>query len=276
MEPSPIFQNSPAESDSAPALIADPGQVILPPTAGQNVEPVATAQTDRPINVGGSVLPEGQAVLPQVIPAGGAISKPPRGGFFKKLLVIALAAILLLAGGSAAAYFGYYVPNKPENIWSKALTNTGKGYDKLTQYTTSQFGSQSKGVKLDGTFKSTGSIAADGSFSGVSDGDNGEFTASLSATGLKVNLDAREIKSAAGSPDFYFKLDGLQGIGTLFGGAASQYEKTLNGINGSWYFVDHTFFDQYAKGTNTSLQISQNDVRSVLSAVGSAGKQILF
>lgn len=194
----------------------------------------------------------------------------------KRSLLIFILAPLLLLGGSAAAYFGYVVPNKPANVWAKALSNTGKGYDKLSQYAQSQFGGTSKGVAIKGTYKISGAVAADGSFEGSSDGDNGEFTASLSASGVKVNLDTRVIKSATNSPDIYFKVDGIQGIGTLFGGAGSQYEKALNGINGNWYFIDHTLFDQYAKSANTSLQISQSDVKSVLNAIGDASKQNVF
>jgi type II secretory pathway pseudopilin PulG len=194
----------------------------------------------------------------------------------KKLVVLIAGLVLLLGGGSAAAYFGYYIPNKPENIWSTALERTGKGYDKLTQYATSK--KNIKGLSAKGTFKISGSVAADGSFDGLSDGKNGKLTGSFSAVGLKVNYDVRAINSSGNTPDIYFKIDGLQDIGSLIGsyGASPEVSKALNGLNGQWYFVDHTLFDQFAKGSNSGLQFSSADVDAVLKAVGDSSKQYLF
>jgi hypothetical protein len=302
MDPLP---NPPAEPEPAPQIVEPPhtpGQVIGPnattgdglitpqmqPTAPDSQDPVVgpTLPEQNELSVSGEANERPMAV---VFPGQGTNSvingqiigqndagKSPLKRMGRRSMLIMLLVPLLLLGGSAAAYFGYVLPNKPANIWAKALINTGKGYDKLASYSESQLSGKTKGVTIKGSYKVSGSIAADGTFEGSSDADNGEFTASLSATGVKVNLDTRIIKSAAGSPDIYFKLDGLQGIGTLFGGAGSQYENALNGINGNWYFVDHTLFDQYAKGANSSLQISQSDVHSVLKAIGDASKQNVF
>ncbi|MBX4190615.1 hypothetical protein KW794_00855 [Candidatus Saccharibacteria bacterium] len=267
-----------------PAAPSNPGQVIAP---GASAAPYAEALTitpppyvsasiDRPVAVA-SGIPSNDVFNGSSM----SLLEGPKKGLRdrlggKKVLMAAGAAFLLLSGG-ASAYFGYYVPNKPENVWKTALTNTGKGYDKLSEYAQQQLDSKQKGVKIDGSFKLSGSVAADGSFQGSSDGDNGEFTGSLSATGLKMNLDTRVIKSATGdTPDIYFKVDGLQGIGTLFGGSDPQVEKALNGLNGNWYFVDHTLFDQYAKGANSDLQFSQKDIKPVLDGVGKAAKQYVF
>ncbi len=118
-----------------------------------------------------------------------------------------------MLGGSAGAYFGYFVPNKPANVWRTALTNTGKGYDKLSQYATSKKDVKSMSAK--GSFKITGDVASDGTFSGVSDGKSAQLTGSTSALGLKVNYDVRAIDSAGNTPDIYFKVDGVQGLGDL-------------------------------------------------------------
>ncbi len=50
----------------------------------------------------------------------------------------------------------------------------------------------------------------------------------------------------------------------------------LNGINGQWYVIDHSLFDQFAAGSNSKLQVSSADVSSVLNAIGSASKQYVF
>lgn len=201
-------------------------------------------------------------------------------GFFgrlrRKAVVIPVLAVLLIGGGGAAAYFGYYMPNKPANIWASALANTGKGYDALSKYAVSQVGSKNKGIKLSGSFRTTGSFASDGSIQGSNDGTNGEFTGSVSAVGVKVSFDTRLVRSSVGTPDVYFKIDGLQGLGTLLGGSDSPYASVLNGINGKWYFIDHTLFDQYTGSATGGLQITSSDVSSILNAVGNAGDQNVF
>jgi hypothetical protein len=278
MEPTPPPQNNePPAVPGAPGQIFAPGAGVTPTAENQIPPPTPTygSPSDRPMAVA-SPAPAGsmgpQTVSMNMLPVKGRFSKLPRG----KKFILPVIALLVLLGGSAGAYFGYVVPNKPENIWSKALSNTGKGYSKLSAYAENQFSGQAKGVKLDGTFKVSGTVAADGSFHGTSDGDNGEFTGSVSATGLKINLDTRVIKSTGNTPDIYFKVDGIQGLGSLFGASDPQVEKALNGLNGNWYFIDHTFFDQYAKGTNSDLQFTQADVKSLLDAVGGAAKQNIF
>lgn len=42
---------------------------------------------------------------------------------FSKALALVLIPLLLLGGGSAGAYFGVIMPNKPENVMAKAITN---------------------------------------------------------------------------------------------------------------------------------------------------------
>ncbi len=118
----------------------------------------------------------------------------PKKNRAKWLLPLVVGLIVLL-GGSAAAYVGYYVPNKPANMWRTALTNSGKGYDALSRYATTN--KQAKGVSLNGSFKLSGGLAFDGTLSGQSNGANSEFTSNVSTLGLKVNADVRTIASPA-------------------------------------------------------------------------------
>lgn len=206
-----------------------------------------------------------------------ANSQPPKKTpFYKKPLLLAPLALLVVLGGGAAAYFGYYMPNQPDNVWKTALTRTGKGYDKLTQYAVTQFKSEN-GLKLDGKFQTSGFFSADGTFSGDSDKDNGEFTGTLSTSGIKVNTDVRLLKSATSTPDVYFKIDGIQGLGDLVSSfAGPQYKDAINNLNGKWYFIDHTLFDEISGGNGNNLQVSSADVNSVLKAIGDASKQNVF
>jgi hypothetical protein len=225
-----------------------------------------------------------QAILPEQLVSSSSmdqeLNKKSRFKPSKKIAILALAPVLLIAG-SAGAYFGYYIPNKPENVWKTALTNTGKGYDKVTQYATSK--KATKEMATSGSFKISGSLAADGSFKGLYDGKNGQLTGTVSAAGLKVDYDVRALQSAVDSSDIYFKVDGIQGLGDLVGGYAgllgaddTTVTKALNGLNGQWYFIDHTLFDQFSQGSNDGLKITSDDISGALKAVGDSSKQYLF
>jgi hypothetical protein len=198
----------------------------------------------------------------------------------KKLRVVAIVAIcLLVLGGGAGAYFGYYLPNQPENLWRAALTNTGKGYDKISGYINSA--KYDKGTKVDGSFKfNTSGLAADGNISGVSDDkNNSKYTGSISASGLKVNFDLRTIASSTSTPDLYFKVDGLQGLGSLLGldVYGPGLSKSIDGINGQWYLVDHTLLDQYTgQSTSATQSITKKDVNDFLTALNGPTKKYIF
>lgn len=191
-----------------------------------------------------------------------------------KKIFLPLVIVMIVGGGSAAAYFGYYVPTQPANVWSKALINTGKGYDKLSEYATTP--KHTKGLALKGSFKVSGSVAADGNFGGASQNNNSQLSGTVSAAGLKVTLDVRSISSNGNSPDIYFKVGGLGGLGNLLGGGDPTYTNALNGLNDKWYVVDHTLFDQFAQGSNANLQLTNEDVSSALKAIGDASKQYVF
>jgi hypothetical protein len=264
------------------------GEVFNPTDPAASSPDTATPQ---PVSSPGPELdniPSTPSLAPEPVIPASSMNKPteqqkPRKKFgVPKKVLVAFVAFIILAGGSAAAYFGYVVPNKPENIWSSALKNTGRGYDKLSDYATSQ--KSAKGWSTDGSFKISGTLAADGTFSGHSDGKSGQLTGSTSAAGLNIKYDVRALESSGNSPDIYFKIDGVQGLGTLvsgFSGEAasldnSQITQALNGLNGQWYFVDHTLFDQFAKSANSDLQFSSKDIDEVLKAVGDASKQYVF
>jgi acyl-CoA-binding protein len=275
--PSPLPQDSHVQSSAEPATPTQPaapsaGQVFAPGTA----QPAQTNSMPDQSSVSPTQNPSSASITPQPIISGSSLQQEgqKKKGFkpSKKMAVI-LALPLLFIGSGAAAYFGYVIPNKPENVWGTALANTGKGYDKLSEYATSK--KETKPMSVKGSFKVSGEVAADGAFDGISDGKNGQLTGTVSAVGLKVNYDVRALESPGNTPDIYFKVDGIQGLGDLVGSYAgligedsATLKKTLNGVNGQWYFVDHTLFDQFAQGANGNLQITSSDVSSALKAVG--------
>ncbi len=274
MDPQNPFWQPPQDEPETPAPQPTPPSNIITP----NSLPEGNFQQPHPPV---TVNPQySHAAGPTAAPSQLAWQAPPpepgsrfRRIFKSKLAILAI-GVLVLLGGSTAAYFGYYVPSNPDKMWSKALSNTAKGYDKLAEYAAKNKGV--KGYSIKGSFKSSGDIAADGTFDGSSSDDNGQYKGTLSATGLKMGIELKTIKSPGNSPDIYFKVDGVQGLGTLLGGSEPEIVDALNAINGQWYFIDHTFFDQFAPGTNSSTQITGEDVGSALKAVGDASREYIF
>ena len=271
---------------AAPTPVAEPAAISSAPAAAaenaghtQVFQPSFTEiNQQRPLGVTGPDPSAGLVV-------GGAtvighndqeISAPRRRGWLGKKIVIPAAAAFVLLGGSAAAYLGYYVPNKPENVWKTALSRTGKGYQKLSDYIVGYGKTASKGETYSGSLKFSGAFTADGSFQGTSDGANSLTTGSFSTSGVNAKLDLRTIKSSAGSPDVYIKLDGLQGLGDLLGGGDQTYASLINGINGNWYFVDHSLIDQYASQASGSDNVSSADLKSFLNSIYTPTNTYIF
>lgn len=254
--------------------VADP--TISPYSTSQPVVS-SSAPGNPPPNVPSVLGGQGQPVTPEPF---AAIDTPPAFQDLpksrKKLFaVIGISvAVVLAATGVTLAYIGVIGPNKPENIWSSALNNTGKAYDELVGYA-----NEVKNVKdwqYDGTFKLSGTIAADGTIQGKSSGDTSDMTATISAVGAKIGLDVRTFPSTNSTPDFYVRATGLQGLGTLLAADDPTYQQMLNGVNNHWYVIDHTLFDQAGIHTNSSTQISGDDIIALLKTWGTTNKKYLF
>lgn len=226
----------------------------------------------RPISVEGPIAVPGGVQGGTLADPAQSAKKPSK----RKLFVVLAAVFVGLMSSSAAAYLGYYQPNKPENLWGSALVNTGKGYDELVTYAGNT--SSTKSWNYSGTFKTAGSMVADGKFEGKSSDKASQNTASISASGIKLDIDVRTLPSAVSTPDVYIKVNGLQGLGALLGGGQtdSALDKSLSGINNQWYVIDHTLFDQYLKGSSKDLQYTAKDVTDVLTAVGKSTKKYVF
>jgi hypothetical protein len=130
----------------------------------------------------------------------------------KRFILIGLgitAAILLIVSG---VVFGYYLPNKPENVWKKALSNTSLGYDKLVEY-----GKQEnilKSGKITGDFKyDSGGVVGDGNIEGKYDENDMEFKLDTGALGQRFNINVlTHAADSKSNPDIYIKVNGLTGV----------------------------------------------------------------
>lgn len=261
--PSPV-------ASAAPVQVAEP--TPTPMTASSpsvdNMSAMPTAAVGSPV-VGAEVTSRSNTPVPMAATVG---HHGPRFGSKKRLFVSGLAVFLLLALG-ASYVFAFYIPNRPENIWKSSLVNTGKAYDMLSEYATKN--KDAKGIKVEGSYKLKGAFVSDGSLSGQSVGQDGQVSGSFSAAGLKLGFDVRTFKSSSQTPDLYFKLTGLQGLGGLFGGGSAELTSVINSINNQWFLVDHSLFEQFNTSASET-QFTKADADNFLKAIGTPSKDYLF
>lgn len=268
---------TPAQSDPEPAETVntvEQSAAVEPPASIESpappVQPVATNELQPEESPD---LPPQPPVLNKRIftpPPEELLQKPSRK---KRYIIIAALAILLLGG--VGAYFGYYVPNKPENMWKSALVNTGKGYDKLVSY--SENTKTVKNWSQEARFNIDGMIEVDGTLKGESSGSAATMNGDVSFMGTKVGFDVRTLPSATETPDVYFKVDGLEGIGTLFAQDDPMVETALNNLNNQWYVVDHTLFEQMEGAAEDPAQaVTTEDVVALFKKIGVTSKEYVF
>jgi hypothetical protein len=276
-EPPQQFSPAPPEQEDVAPEVSQP--------AGLDINTSVQLPSDPSPHMSQSILPSDQTQGPVVfgpsqhgpLMHGPEILQAPKRklrGSKKGLLIGALAAVLLI-GTSAGAFFGYYLPNKPENLWGASLVNMGKGYDKLADYA-KNYQSQ-KGNNFKGSFKASGDFNADGSLEGSSDTNNGQYTANVSAEGLKISLEVRAIKSNTSTPDIYIKTEGVSDIASLLGADEPDLSKILQDSNGKWYFIDHTLVERYLNSSGSQGgDLSKQDVNDFIKAIEGPSKKYVF
>ena len=210
-----------------------------------------------------------------------AAANSPKGGKKRRLLlggVVAVVAILLLGGGYT---FAYYIPNKPENVYTKGLTNSGKAVDKLNAYLSNADLSNKKGADFNSSVKySSASFSVDAQAKGSFDKDaNADVQLKADLLGSSVSANIRSIRSAGNtSPDLYVQLNGVAKLLSQTGlGTAST-------LDGQWLKVDHTLVDtvkQKAKDNSSVAKVdvklpSREEVSDAVAKVNEVNKQYLF
>jgi len=229
MEPS----NQSAEQPPQPAAPA--GEVIQP--AGIVVGAQSPAVQPSVSTPGDGTAVTGVETYTSPAYTGGQVSNQQKTGKRRlpgKSMLAAALAVLVILGGSAAAYFGYYVPNKPENVLAKGLQNSLSQHQIITEGT-ADITSSGVSSKVDYTAKI--------------DADSHSVDLNLNATvsGVKVPLDLISTKG-----NLYFKvgdLTSLEGvISQLIGGGSSEITDLENQINkdvaNQWIEVDSTLIKE--------------------------------
>lgn len=209
-------------------------------------------------------------------PGGTARPMPSR----RRLYAIAGAAtVLVLATGGYV--LGFYLPNRPANIYKSALSNTADGYDQLIDYA----GNKDVAKKFDnnetnGTYKlSADGFATDGTFKAHSDSKNATFSGDLGlgTTRLKVDGVVKDVASSE-SPDVYLKVGGIKGLGANFGMPG------LDNIDSQWVTIDHSMIDtltqqaQASQGLDASKTTapSEDQVMDAAKVIGEQSRKYVF
>ncbi len=229
MDPQPIPQNPESPADN-PARIVTPGATVAP-TAGTPPPLSSDITPDRPLAVAG--VPMGPSgTPPQVV-----LNTQSQRGFSKllkgkKLLLPAIIALSVL-GGSAGAYFGYYVPNKPENILAKSLQNT------LNQHQFTNTGNLNI---------TSGGVSGKVDYKVAVNEDAHTTDSKLTITVNGVNFPV-EVITAEGNA--YFKvgdLSSLEGVLSQFLGPDSSLKSTedkiVKDVTNQWFTVDSTLLKE--------------------------------
>jgi hypothetical protein len=291
MEPTETSPTEPVTAPDPETTISPTTQVATPepaeatpPTPAEPAAPYADMSASSSSESEPSVVSGGDAGGPAATPVasgvgGGKSSKLKALFGGKKPMIIGAAVLGVLLIGGGAYYFGYY--NNPDVILSQSLSNSGKGYTKLTTYLDDQSKLKYKGVTADGSYTlGSGSIATDGKLSFNSDGDNTDTTVDVNAGSTRVGVDLRAIKGKTTIPDIYFKVKGLDSLGALLG---PDYASLLAGYNDQWITVDQSLLSSLQQmsgtaGTN-SLNLaspSEAQVMDELSAFGKVNQDYVF
>ncbi len=164
----------------------------------------------------------------------------------KRRLVFAGASILLILLLGTAFVFGYYIPNKPENVWNTGLNRTGKVATKLVQESTQP-------EKLEKIKKSElqANIDADwygekfsGSLNAKYDPTKGSYNfiySSQEGEELEQKITADIVSNLADKerfPDTFIKINGLTSLGL------DQYFPALTEFEGKWISISSDYIEK--------------------------------
>ncbi len=231
-----------------------------------------------PTTTGSFGGPAGPASVPQWSPTGEKSGK-------RKKIIISTAAIAALLLGGAGFVFGYYIPNKPENVWKTGLSRTGQEFDalveKLSDPATFETLNKNK-VSITGSGEINGD-KFDLSMDSVYDQTKSDSSINVGAeikdrpedgydVNVKVKTDAVE-----GSvwPNVYFNISGLSSFGL------DSYLPGLLEYEGKWISVEQDFYDQFLDDGDDSeaeeqKNLTQQDMVSILKDVNEVTKEYVF
>jgi hypothetical protein len=260
---------NPQENNSEPNTPNNPSQQ---PNVSQQPAWDATKPASSPAATPGQSMPATGGMPASLPPYSPPANSAPTGpvvmnnGSKKKrvILVSAIAGgIVLLGGATAAAYYGYVLPNKPQNILNAALVNEFTP-GKITSttfhgnYSAKQTGDD---MTMAGSFK--GSVDKNGPF---------DISGDFDAVVTKITLDMR----SADGKDFYLRVGGLEGLGPLLeddgdsdaSTMLTTYAPLVEAVNNQWFIINQSLISQLQPDADVSkgLKLSDEDSKKLADA----------
>ncbi|HSH55943.1 MAG TPA: hypothetical protein VK983_03895, partial [Candidatus Limnocylindrales bacterium] len=251
LEPTPVRpfaseQSAPQqEYQPAPSSEYQQPQSISVQEPSDHSEYSQTSQSPLPNNH--PLAPLGNLSQPAVVYADGPVVSPPQRSRRKRNLILGAAATVALLLGSAGYVFGYYIPNKPENVWATGMERSGTVLTTLmTEATDKETAQAFESTSLSGNMEIRsqdqvfkGAVAS--SYSQTTS-DN-TFTIQLkdqSGADQKVAMNLlTDIPAGKEYPDIFFKYTGLAALGAdAYLPAASSYE-------GKWITVSSDYIASF-------------------------------
>lgn len=230
---------------------------------GLDVRPAPSyqPQSGQPPAGYGYGAPEGQHYSGQLSPMTGQyLGGYPTQRSRKKKLLVGLAAFLVI-GGILAGVFGWYVPNRPDNVWKTGIGRTGEAMAALLDEATSKENLKDlTDTRLTGNLNMTASNF--GSVKGSIDSWKTEKASDTTATATYTGTDAKErnlgfqlktqLANEAQYPDGYLTFTGLTTLGAdMYLGDTTQYE-------GKWFFASGKYLESLA-GQSTGGESEAKD-----------------
>lgn len=253
----PTDQNNPlSQQGETPVPPASPGGVIKPAGAENNfgtapqpdVPAADTQKPPEPINNpqrGSQPTPPGYEIFPS--DSNTPHPSPKRGFLSKKLLLIVLPFILVLLIGGYI--FGFYIPNKPENVYKTGLDRSGDALEVLVSKATEQATyDKFKATEITGAMDMnfdqqnvSGNFRAKYTESKLDSDFNLSFPSSESGDQFDLGFSLLSSKAEGKEfPDAYLNLRGIEAFGADF---------ILPGISkydGKWLAVSSDYFQLLA------------------------------
>jgi hypothetical protein len=197
------------------------------------------------------------------------------------LLIAGIVLIILLSAGYV---FGFYLPNRPENVWQTGINRSGDVIEKLTSEVTSADALQE--IKKSELSINGNITVPEGTFSAnlLAKYDETKLDAQLNVTlqeediNLTANLLA-EMTEGQRFPDTYIKMKGFSGLGL---------ESLLPGVNtleDQWIAITAVYLEELASESieldsittefNTDA-ITANDISELSQALTQTSNEYLF
>ncbi len=269
-QPEPVVFTPSRPQDTFPAPVQPiepqstvPIQAQTPPQTAQQQPYAAIDASIPPAPAEQPLVQTNQNPNPMFSPynVAGSASGGRRGK--KKLFAMggALFAVLLLASGFV---FGYYLPNKPDNVWKTGLSRTGKAVDKLVINATEEkkLESYKKSEMMATIEASSKDFNYSGSFTTKFDSTkaDGALRVTLNEAGKPtgdVRLDfLSELPEKSQFPNIYFKYAGLKTLG------ADVYAPELVAYENKWIAVEESYLKSLGVTPSSKEEVEKEQITS--------------